>query len=136
MVLGRGYCSASFGLSGMLLVSGGLGVDGEELQSAEALDVRMLKEWLPSPEEKASRQASLSSAGTRTSGRSGGGVPSSECSGEGASSGGGGGKGSGSGFGGWTAQSAKWAVVASSPVDCIPRADHASCFLDLPDTLV
>ncbi len=72
MSVGRGYCAASFVLSGTLLVSGGISRDGTELASIESFDP---------------------AAG-------------------------------------------RWRVVAASPHSCIPRADHASLYVDLPDTLV
>ena len=40
MVIGRGYCSAVFGLTGCLLVSGGMDGAGLELQSLESFDLK------------------------------------------------------------------------------------------------
>lgn len=43
MTVGRGYCSASFTLSQLLLVSGGMNGEGCELSSAETFDIRANK---------------------------------------------------------------------------------------------
>jgi len=71
--------------------------NGEELQSLETLDVRMLTSHTTS----SSRSAAASSQGN----------------GEGLA----------------TGQSRMWQVVASSASVNLPRADHASVFVEFPD---
>jgi hypothetical protein len=39
MALGRGYCSATFMLSRLLMVSGGMDGEGKELRSCETFDI-------------------------------------------------------------------------------------------------